>query len=199
MDDTRDPKLRLLRWWKRILSDAPPPDEDNDDRRSLEEWQDLVEQRIREAIAQGEFDNLSVMGRPVLREENPFVTPEKALAYSLLADHGFVPQWMDERKQIEQDIAHLRQRMRRAWHWYMRRREVLNARASNDYATWKERRNVENRWQEYLQSFRTEIQLLNKRIDTYNLSVPLTRFQIFRLRVEEEFRNIGIQEEKKRS
>ncbi len=194
MDERGDAKLRLLRWWKRILSDAPPPEED-EDRRSLEEWNDLVEQRIREAMERGEFDNPALKGRSVLREENPFLAPEEALAYSLLAGQGFVPQWMEERKALEQAIDDLRRRMRRAWHWYMRRIEVLNARGDEDYATWKERREVEARWQGYIQTFRGEIRALNERIDTYNLTVPLVRFQMFRLRVDEELRHMGVPEE----
>ncbi|NPA90287.1 MAG: DUF1992 domain-containing protein [Chloroflexi bacterium] len=180
-----DAKTRLLRWWKRILSDEPPREEDDEDRRSLEEWQDLVEQRIREAMERGEFDNLSVQGKPLVWEHNPFVEPEDALTYRLLKDQGFVPRWIEERKALEEDIADLRVRVRQAWHRHMRRLEVLNARDPDAYETWQERRTVEARWEETLAAFREEIAELNRRIDTYNLMVPVVRFQMFRVRLED--------------
>jgi len=43
-----------------------------------------VEQRIREAMENGEFDNLSGQGKPLPLNENPFLEPGLDLAFGLL-------------------------------------------------------------------------------------------------------------------
>ncbi len=195
----KESKRRHIQWLKRIrqgISARPEParDEESSDRRSLEEWQDMVEQRIQEAIQRGEFDNLSVSGKPVDREVNPFADPDWELAHSLMASHGVAPAWIEDRKFIERDIAAAREQLRIAWAWYGRRLEALKAQ-EEDYATWREVRAVRARWQEHLEAFRAQVIAINKRIDTYNLSVPLVRFQMFRLRLQEELEALGIPEE----
>ncbi len=191
-----DEVRRKLAWWRRWLrSKETVPDtaeeEDDEDQRSLEEWEDLIEQRIQEAMRRGEFDDLSWKGKPLRFEENPFLDPSEALAHRLLAGQGFTLQWIEERKAIEAEVAALRQRVRRAWHWYMRSLEVLNHRDPEDPAVQEERAWTEARWQRYLAEFEEAIAALNRRIDTYNLTVPLIRFQMFRLRLQDELRSIG--------
>lgn len=61
----------------------------------------LVEEKIREAMAAGEFDNLAGRGRPLdLRPY--FDTPEDLrLAYSVLKSSGFVPEEAELLKEID--------------------------------------------------------------------------------------------------
>ncbi len=196
MDD-KEQKRRQIAWWRHFTRPRPPQeDEDEDeDRRSLEEWQNLVEQRIQEAMERGDFDNLPGKGKPLRREPNPFVDPADDLAYSLLRGQGFTLQWIEERKLIQADIEAARTRLHRAWHWYMRRVEVLNSRDPDDPEVIEERRWVERRWQEYVDEFRATVEEINRRIDTYNLMVPLVRFQLFRVRLKEELRALGMDSE----
>ncbi|RME59693.1 DUF1992 domain-containing protein, partial [Candidatus Parcubacteria bacterium] len=45
----------------------------------------IAEQRIREAQARGELDDLPGAGKPLaLEEDNPFVPPELRMAYKVL-------------------------------------------------------------------------------------------------------------------
>jgi hypothetical protein len=61
----------------------------------------LVEEKIREAMARGEFDNLPGKGKPIDLSEY-FATPEDLrLAYSLLKNAGFVPGEIQDLKDIE--------------------------------------------------------------------------------------------------
>jgi DnaJ homologue, subfamily C, member 28, conserved domain len=61
----------------------------------------LVEEKIREAMEAGEFDNLAGRGRP-LDLKPYFDTPEDLrLAYSLLKSSGFVPEEAQLLKEIE--------------------------------------------------------------------------------------------------
>lgn len=189
----KDHLLRKIAWWRHWERQKRPvveEEEEGEDRRSLEEWEDLVEQRIQEAMRQGVFDNLSLKGKPLRFEENPFLDPSEALAHRLIANQGFTLQWIEERKAIEAEIAAARARLRRAWHWYMRALEVLNSR-ENTPDVEAEREWTEARWQEYVAEFEAALVEINRRIDTYNLMVPLVRFQMFRLRLKDELQALG--------
>ena len=60
-----------------------------------------ADERIKEAIAKGEFDNLPGKGRP-LDLDAYFATPEDLrMAYSLLKNADIVPEEMELLKQIE--------------------------------------------------------------------------------------------------
>jgi hypothetical protein len=60
-----------------------------------------IEQKIREAIARGEFDNLPGSGKP-LDLEAYFNTPEDLrMAYSMLKSNDFVPEEVEIFKEID--------------------------------------------------------------------------------------------------
>lgn len=62
----------------------------------------IIEEKIREAIANGEFDNLEGMGKP-LNLDDYFAAPEDIrVGYSLLKSNKFVPQEVDLLKEIGQ-------------------------------------------------------------------------------------------------
>ncbi|WP_201000405.1 DnaJ family domain-containing protein [Paenibacillus glycanilyticus] len=60
----------------------------------------LVEQRIKESIAKGEFDNLKGKGKPLELEDNSHVPEELRVAYKLLSNAGMIPEEMVVRKEI---------------------------------------------------------------------------------------------------
>ena len=60
----------------------------------------LAEQRIRDAQARGEFDDLPGSGRPLVLEGDPLVPAELRVAYRLLKNAGFVPPELEARGEI---------------------------------------------------------------------------------------------------
>jgi hypothetical protein len=60
----------------------------------------LAEERIREAMERGEFDDLPLAGKPLPLESNDFVPEDLRLAYKILKDGGFLPPEMQLRKEI---------------------------------------------------------------------------------------------------
>ena len=61
----------------------------------------LVEEKIREAMANGEFDNLPGKGKPIDMDAY-FAAPEDMrVAYSLLKNSGFIPEEIDLLKEID--------------------------------------------------------------------------------------------------
>lgn len=65
----------------------------------------LVEEKIQEAMTNGEFDNLPGKGKPINLDAY-FATPEDVrIAYSLLKSSGFVP----EAAQLLKDVESLKE------------------------------------------------------------------------------------------
>lgn len=77
---------------------------------SLLVFQRLAEQRIQEAIKNGEFDNLPGKGKPIELEDLSHVPEELRLAYKVLKNAGFLPpevELLKEIKTVEDLIEHM--------------------------------------------------------------------------------------------
>jgi len=67
----------------------------------------LIEEKIKEAMDRGEFDNLPGKGKPIDLEDY-FATPEDMrVGHSILKNSGFIP----EEVQLFRDIESLRERL----------------------------------------------------------------------------------------
>ncbi len=88
------------------------------------------------------------------------------MARHILRNSGMSLPWAEERQRIEEGLALAMKRLERAWSAYARDRggELPSPAA-------------ESRWQKVLATFREDTSALNRRIRTYNLSVPHVRFQ----------------------
>lgn len=67
----------------------------------------IAEERIREAMERGEFDDLEFKGKPLTLKEDPFVPEELRVAYRMLKNAGFLPKEVELRKEIENLEAYL--------------------------------------------------------------------------------------------
>ena len=70
----------------------------------MKRWESLVDQKIREAMEQGEFDNLAGAGEPINLSENPYDDPDWRTAHRMLRNAGFAPVWIEERKDIDAEL-----------------------------------------------------------------------------------------------
>src|ERR1700704_3395286 len=70
----------------------------------MDHWENIAERKIREAMAEGAFDNLTGKGRPLNLEENPYEDPSLRMAHRILRNNGFAPAWVEEAKDLEQEI-----------------------------------------------------------------------------------------------
>jgi hypothetical protein len=70
----------------------------------MDQWESIAERKIREAMSEGAFDNLTGKGRPLNLEENPYEDPSLRMAHRLLRNNGFAPAWVEEAKDLEQEI-----------------------------------------------------------------------------------------------
>ena len=135
-----------------------------------EKRQALVERLIQEAMDEGKFDNLPGKGKPLQFEENPYTEPGQAWAYGLLKRNGLAPAWIELDKEIRRDLENVRTRLRNLW----------QQRQSN--------RISEEAWQQSLDPFAKPIDDLNKKIDHFNLIVPVLSAHRSRVRLANELR-----------
>ncbi len=62
----------------------------------------IAEEKIREAIEQGAFNNVQGMGKP-LESRNDEFAGEDWLGLHVLQQNGFLPEWLELRKQVHLD------------------------------------------------------------------------------------------------
>src|SRR5262245_43457259 len=79
----------------------------------MDAWESVAERKIREAMAEGDFDNLAGKGKPLDLEENPFEDPSLRMGNRLLRNNGFAPAWVEEAKDLEREIEAARRELGR--------------------------------------------------------------------------------------
>lgn len=67
----------------------------------------IVERRIAEAMARGEFDRLPGAGKPLALDDDPLVPEEMRVAYRILKNAGFVPPELERLAEINRLLAAL--------------------------------------------------------------------------------------------
>lgn len=147
-----------------------------------EKWIDRV---IREAQERGFFEDLEGVGRPINWEDESLVDDEWALAFRLMREHGFAPEWIELHKEISTELKKAREAVLRAWGWRQERRS--SARES-------QRRYLDVEWRRARTAFAETLAELNFKIADFNLKVPIARLQKFKLDVGEELAALGIEE-----
>ena len=146
----------------------------------MNRWESLIDQKIREAMEQGEFDNLSGKGAPIDLSENPFEDPDWRTAHRLIRNAGFAPAWIEERKDIEFEIDAARNQLKRVW-------TILQ----NALGT-KNEREARTRWEKALALYRQQATQLNRRIVAWNLKVPASGFRRKRIDAEREIEEVSL-------
>jgi DnaJ family protein C protein 28 len=169
----RRPQLRHAQWKLGESQKAAEKRGGDEHPRGEGEWRDLVERRIREAMADGVFDNLPGEGQPLDLSRNPYLDPSLELAYSLLKNNGYSPEWIARDKEIREELEAARTRLRAAW----TQRQV--------HPTDK------TAWEAALARFEEALTQLNRKIDDYNLIVPISGCQRVRLRLADELRRLN--------
>jgi DnaJ homologue, subfamily C, member 28, conserved domain len=123
----------------------------------MDEWQSIAERKIREAMEEGAFDNLTGKGRPLDLEENPYEDPSQRMGHRLLRNNGFAPAWIEEARDIQQAIEQTID---------LARRDLAHAPAGST-------------------AFQARIDEINRRILAHNLKTPSTQFHMRPLRAED--------------
>ena len=131
----------------------------------------LAEERIQQAMAQGAFDNLPGKGRPLELRENPFVPPELRLAYKLLKDANFAPDWIELDRDVRAARDELAAFQQRHLDW-LRLQSQSDGSPPAAVLEWHRRMRAE---------LARRVDELNRKIDQLNLIVPQLQLQRPRL------------------
>src|SRR5437870_13061995 len=137
-------------------------------------WESLIDKKIHEAMEQGEFENLPGKGEPIDLSQNPFEDPDWRMAHRMLRNAGFAPAWIEERKDIDAELAAARKQLSRVW------TVLQNARRT------QHERGARARWEKALSSFQQQVGELNRRISAWNLKAPAPGSQRKRIDAERE-------------
>ncbi len=147
-------------------------------------WEGAVEKQIREAMEHGEFDNLRGAGKPLDLGENPYAPEDWRLAFKVLKDAGFAPEWIEQGKEIRNEMRALVTLLDSQSRWHRERRGKLKTLAPDKMIA--EHEHLAESIERTSGIYRKRAAALNKAIDTFNLKVPDTSLQVPRLRIEEE-------------
>jgi len=140
--------------------------------------EDLVEQKIRESMERGEFNNLKGQGKPLPLEDNPFEDPELRLCFKILKDAGFAPYWIELGKEIDAEIDRSRMMFEQFLSSLIRRKSTRGMIEITPQ--------LMERKANILNSCRSLLESANKKIDTYNRILPIFWMQKKRIDVSQE-------------
>jgi hypothetical protein len=121
----------------------------------------VAEARIAEAIAAGAFTGLPGAGRPLVLDDEADVPAEWRVAFHLLRNAGFRPEWIETRREIREAAVEARARLAAV-------SRVSPARASAEAA------------------FAARAQAINRQVRDLNLKLPGPRWQIRPIDVAQE-------------
>ncbi|XP_010721293.1 dnaJ homolog subfamily C member 28 [Meleagris gallopavo] len=131
----------------------------------------LVEDLIQESMAKGDFDNLSGKGKPLQKfSDCPHIDPMTHNLNRILIDNGYQPEWILLQKEIRETIERLR-------------KSLVESRSKLGESMTPYR---QKEWNHICEQFVEDIRKLNKRIDSFNLVVPILSRQMVHFSADRE-------------
>jgi DnaJ family protein C protein 28 len=121
-----------------------------------------IDEIIRRAMQDGKFDDLPGKGKPLQLDQDAHEDPEWRAAYHILKTSGFTLPWIESLREIESQLEQARGDLARSWNW-------CQECPDNPY--------LDVDWARAVETFRSQIGIINKKIRNYNLEVPSERFQ----------------------
>lgn len=130
----------------------------------------FVDEQIRLALERGDFDTAHGHGHPLKMDQQ--FGHDTGMAYKMVKDGGFTLGFIGERKKLLQKIAGMRSQLAREAE-------------KNDGSI-----GAELRWKSSSDSFRRQVNKLNRAIRNYNLKAPREQFHILTLDPEWEINRV---------
>lgn len=155
--------------------------------RETDNWESAIDKQIRQAEERGAFENLPGKGRPLDLRPNPYAG-DREMAYKILKDAGYAPEWIELDKEIRVRLDKARQVLARHWERYQARVQDLAGRMGPRGES--ERQRVAATWQSAVATFEEEVASLNREIADLNLKVPASQFQRLSIDVRREVEHV---------
>ncbi|XP_044522797.1 dnaJ homolog subfamily C member 28 [Gracilinanus agilis] len=135
----------------------------------------LVEDLIQESMAKGDFDNLSGKGKPLKKFSGcSYIDPMTHNLNRILIENGYQPEWILMQKEIKDTIKQLRE-------------DILTSRNKLGHPMTPSEL---KQWTEVCEKFQENIKKLNKRINYFNLIVPILNRQKVHFDAEKEIARV---------
>lgn len=132
----------------------------------------MADEQFRQARARGDFDALPGRGQPLrLPSPRPGTAANHSL-YQVLRHNGFTLPWIEEKREIEKEMAAARGQLERVW-------------LRNDGS-----QPAEAAWQQAVADFQEQTAVLNQRILTFNLKATATRLHLYPLNPAREIQRV---------
>lgn len=130
----------------------------------------VVEDLIQESMSKGDFNNLQGSGKPLsnAQSQNPYVDFTQHKINKILLDNGFTPEWITLQKEINTDVDDLK-------------KILMDKRSYFGESPLTESEAVQ--WDNVVQSQEQRLVEINKKIDKYNLLVPILQQQMCRVQL----------------
>lgn len=127
----------------------------------------VVEDLIQEAMSRGDFSNLSGFGKPLPdhQSQNPYVDFTTHKINKIMLDNGFTPEWITLHKEIREECNGLKSDL-------AKERGKLGELPLTPQDEYK--------WEKVLEAYESVVASLNKKIDKFNLIVPVLNRQMVR-------------------
>ena len=123
----------------------------------------LADDKIREAMARGDFGKIEGSGKPLKREhENIAIDSTTQRLNKMLLDSGAAPEWVTLNKEVRMLIEDLKGRITAAWH-------ECGPHPMNE--------SVARKWGDFLGKFQESVDDINLKVDKLNLIVPALSMQ----------------------
>uniref|UniRef100_F6V209 DnaJ heat shock protein family (Hsp40) member C28 n=1 Tax=Monodelphis domestica TaxID=13616 RepID=F6V209_MONDO len=135
----------------------------------------LVEDLIQESMAKGDFDNLSGKGKPLKKFSGcSYIDPMTHNLNRILIENGYQPEWILMQKEIKDTIKQLREDI------LISRNKLGHPMTSSEL----------KQWTQICEKFQENIKKLNKRINYFNLIVPILNRQKVHFDAEKEIARV---------
>ncbi len=137
-----------------------------------------IEDQIRRAMEEGQFNDLPGKGKPLKLDDNPSDDPDWRMANKILKDGGYSLPWIENRHEIEENLVSARAELQRAWNWRQENQESFPS------------TRIEAEWNRAELAFRKKIEAINKKIFSYNLEAPNIHLQRLTVNIEKEIEEV---------
>ena len=82
----------------------------------MSQWDSLIEQKVREAAANGSFDNLPGAGKPQDLTDDLLVPEDLRMVHRVLKNGGYALPWIERRKDLEAERRRIHRDLSRGAH-----------------------------------------------------------------------------------
>jgi hypothetical protein len=157
--------------------------------RTLPQIDSAIEQRIREAVERGDFDNLSTKGKPLRLDLKDAIDRDAWFVNRTMASLGAVPPWVELAKEIDAQDARLRRMAADFERWLDETRAALLLLGPSEREA--QRAGVELRYDDRFRRYRTLAEELRRAIERFNFEVPVRSLEKPGVWVAHELRRLS--------